>query len=170
MKQEYHFEPSRIEIIVTKLIGNTLLQSYYNSFIKILGINNGDKVLDYCSGSGIISKKIAKKLKNGKLIFADVSKEWLRHAARNLSGYKAAKSIHLNDFNSGIMGGKYDKIIVHFALHDFPSDYHFLIINQQIKNLKSDGMIFIREPLVEKHGLELYKLINLLESLKVLSY
>lgn len=170
MNQEYTFEPAGLEVIMTECVGNTLMRGYYSDLVNSLGIQGSDKVLDYCSGSGIISKKIAKKLKDGQLIFADVSNVWLEHASKKLKAYKAAKAVRLNCFGGKLEDGEYDKILVHYAIHDFPQKYRIEIINQLADNLKGDGILYLREPLGEKHGFKLHELVNLIESIKRLSY
>jgi ubiquinone/menaquinone biosynthesis C-methylase UbiE len=153
MIQVYTYEPPKLEIMLTECIGNSLLRGYYSSFAAKLGIQKYDRVLDYCSGSGIITKEIAKRQTNGLLVYADVSRIWLEHVSRKLEPYKWAKQAYLCDFNSIVSEGKFDKIVLHFSLHDFPPQYRDLIINQLVRNLKSGGCLFIREPIGEKHGL-----------------
>lgn len=59
---------------------------------------------------------------------------------------------------------------IRLSLHDFPSEYRLLIINQLIKNLKPAGRLYIRKPLGINHGIRLHELINLLEYAKSLFY
>ena len=170
MKYEYIFEPSQMEITITELAGNTLAKPYYRKLAEKLGAAVDDKVLDYCSGSGIIAKEILKRLGQGQLVYADVSEKWLLHAAKKLKHNKNAMREKIRDFQGKISGGEYDKILVHFSLHDFPKEYRLLIINQLVANLKLTGRLYIREPLSITHGFQLHELINLLEYTKKLSY
>jgi len=170
MDETYTFEPSDMEVLLTEFIGNSLIRRFYSGFVNKLGIGANDKVLDYCCGSGIISRKILKSLNRGMLVYADVSCKWLRHAAKNLGSYKLAESCSISEFGSMIAGGEYNKIVVHYVLHDFPEQYRIQVINQLVKNMKRDGILFIREPLGEKHGMKFYELVNLLEATKSLTY
>jgi ubiquinone/menaquinone biosynthesis C-methylase UbiE len=170
MKNEYIFEPSLLEMAITELIGNMLAKQYYRKTVEKLGVAVDDKALDYCSGSGIISKEILKHLVQGQLIYADVSEKWLMHAKEKLKRYKNAKSEKISGFQGKISGGEYDKILMHFSLHDFPNEYRLPIINQLIENLKPTGRLYIREPLSSTHGFQLHELINLLEYTKKLIY
>lgn len=172
MKECYTFEPTKLEIILTRLIGKTLLTGYYSEFVAGLEIQTNDKVLDYCCGGGFISQKIAKKLQKqqGQLVYADVSEKWLKYVAKKTKLYKIAVGSQLRHFNNWIMGGEFDKIVVHYALHDFPLKYRIMVFNQLVKNLKRSGILFIREPIGKKHGIKLYELINLIEATKKLSY
>lgn len=170
MEERYIYEPSKMEILSTWLIGNTLAKPYYHRTVKKLGLMEDDKVLDYCSGSGIISKMISKQLRRGRLIYADVSEKWLIYAAGKLKYCKNAKGEKIQYFQGKISGGEYDKVLLHFSLHDFPPEYRLKIINQLVVNLKPSGRLFIREPLSINHGIQLHELINLLEYTKKLSY
>ncbi|MCX7747799.1 MAG: class I SAM-dependent methyltransferase [Clostridia bacterium] len=170
MDKQYSFEPSKQEIFWTGFIGSTFLQFYYLDFVKHLKIKTTDRILDYCSGSGIISQKAAKYLKWGELVFVDVSRRWLHQAAKRLKPFNRALGLHLCDFDGIIHGGRYNKIIVHDTIHDFPDEYHIRIITQLMKNLKQDGTLFIREPIGTKHGIKLYQLVNLFESIEGISY
>lgn len=170
MKDNYVFEPSQMEMGITELVGNFFARSYYRKVVEKLELAADEKVLDYCSGSGIIAKEISMQLGKGQLVYADVSEKWLMHAAEKLKHCENATGEKICDFQGEISGGEYDKILVHFSLHDFPSQYRLPIINQIIDNLKPTGKLYIREPLSNKHGFQLHELINLLEHTKRLSY
>lgn len=167
---EYSYEPSRLEIILTNFLGLTLLQKYYGNFVKGLDIKENDKVLDFCSGSGIIAGKAAGCLKRGQLIYADVSEKWLANAAEKIHRFHMAKPYHIKELSGLILKGYYDKIIVHFTLHDLPDSLQMKIIKQLIHNLKPSGLLIIREPNAKRHGVKLFRIINLLESEKAVCY
>lgn len=170
MKENYAYEPSRMEVLITSLVGSSLAQPYYSELVKGMGISPGDKVLDYCSGGGNIAREISKYLLHGQLVYADVSEKWLSQTAKKLMYSRYSLGERITGFTGKLSGGEYDKILVHFSLHDFPGRYRLMIINQLIDNLKPGGRLFIREPLDESHGILLYELINLLEYTKRLSY
>ncbi len=170
MTRTYIFEPAKAEIVLTELIGSTLLHRYCSKLVDSLKLEKKDKVLDYCSGSGNISKHMAEELQGGQLVYADVSGKWLSHAGKKLEAYKHVQGWKLDDFCGLIGGGNFDKILVHFALHDFPTDYQAAIISQLALNLKQGGVLLIREPLSVKHGMPLHILVNLFEAIKCFSY
>jgi|GEM_PF-1526545 len=170
MKQAYTYEPAGLEILLTELAGATFLQGYYTDFVRSLGVEKSDRILDYCAGGGFIAGKIAEKLRDGRLVYADVSRKWLARAAGRLSAYQTAASTLLTGLGGAIRGGGYDKIVVHYVLHDFPVSLRASVIQQCAENLKATGTLFIREPLGTKHGMMLYEAINLLEAAKTLSY
>ncbi|MDF2545985.1 MAG: Methyltransferase type 12 [Anaerosolibacter sp.] len=168
--REYVFKPSKLEILLTESLGYTLLQRYYTNFVTYLGIKGNEKVLDYCSGSGFIAKRVAHRLNDGQLIYGDISSRWLKLAEKKLWKYKLAKGLLIHDFTDQIEEGGYDKIIIHYALHDFPADYRMPILKQLIENLNKEGILFIREPVGIEHGMQICELINLLEKNKELVY
>ena len=170
MNIPYEFEPKNLEIIFIECVGNTLIRGYYSELVASLKIKGSNKILDYCCGSGIISRKISRKIKDGELIYTDMSKRWLKHTSSKLKSCKYAKGVFLDNFTGIISGGEYNKILIHYVLHDFPKGYRIQIINQAVKNLRTDGILFIREPMEDSHGIKLHELFNLIESVKKLSY
>lgn len=84
------YEPSLAEIVLTNAMGNTLMHPYYMSFVKGLDIKPFDTVLDFCCGSGIISRKIARLLPEGHLVCADVSQKWLLNTQEKVLPYNAS--------------------------------------------------------------------------------
>lgn len=159
----YNFEPSEIEIWLTNFVGHTLLRKYYESFIRSLAIDENDQILDFGCGSGIISKKIAQSLKSGHLTYIDVSSKWLSITKRRLRTNKNTKGYQINNFTSQFSDVRFDKIIVHYTLHDFPRIYLKPIIKQLLGHLHTTGSLIIREPIDIKHGISLYEIRQLLE-------
>ncbi len=170
MYQEYIYEPSSSEVLLTKIVGNTLLFPYYKNFVEGLEFNVRDNILDYCSGSGIITKLIAKRHKNGFVTFSDVSERWLDYSKNALKGYSNTKSMRIKNINGPVGDELFEKVVVHFVIHDFVKEYQPLAINQIIKSTKINGIIYIREPTNYSHGISVYQLINLLESHNNISY
>jgi len=168
----YQFEPSQLEVWLTACVGQTLLKSYYVNFIESLDIAESDRILDYGCGSGILTQRIAKELKTGKMTYVDVSKVWLKVTKRRLRAYDDSEGFKIDDFNDRIGSGEYDKIIVHFTLHDFPKIYLKQIIQHLVKHLHPQGRLIIREPIGQKHGLPLHEIYKALDSNKdiTLSY
>ena len=159
----YNFEPSKIEIWLTNFVGHTLLRKYYKSFVRSLAINENDQILDFGCGSGIISKKIAQNLKSGNLTYIDVSSKWLSITKRRLRSNRNTKGIKINNLTSQFSDVRFDKIIVHYTLHDFPRAYLKPIIKQLLEHLHTNGSLIIREPIDIKHGISLYEIRQLLD-------
>ncbi|MCX7771784.1 MAG: class I SAM-dependent methyltransferase [Clostridia bacterium] len=164
------YEPSKSEIILTELIGRSLAQPYYRSFVDSLALSNHEHVLDFCSGSGIISDLILKKLSGGRLTCADVSHKWLKVLNQRLKGSNW-RSVYLDSLDvESIQDAPFDKAVIHFVLHDFNRAQREKVLKLVKRSLKPGGLLIIREPSAEGHGLALFELINLLEKLKLGAY
>lgn len=159
---EYCFEPSAREVWLTELCSQTILQPYYRGLVASLGLRGTERVLDYCSGSGGLTRLLARALDRGSLVAADVSGRWLFHAEKRLRSYSNTSLVQLIKLSGAIGPGDYDLVFLHYSLHDFPTSLQGRVIMQLLENLKPSGKLFIREPLSD-HGFQLYQLINLLE-------
>jgi SAM-dependent methyltransferase len=171
MAKGYTYEPTPAEMVLTELVGNTLLSGYYRDLVRGFDLPGTARVLDYCCGSGIIAAKIATQLRaGGRLVVAEVSERWLCRAAGRLQRFPGAACAHLTGLQGRILGGDYDAIVVHFVLHDFLAQLRPLVLQQLLQNLRGQGTLYLREPLGERHGMQLFELINLLEATKNLDY
>jgi ubiquinone/menaquinone biosynthesis C-methylase UbiE len=166
------FEPSDMEVHLTIIVNGTLLRGYHRAFAESLCLTGGERVLDWCVGSGGIARQIARKLSCGHLVFADVSGKWLACAGRRLRACTRAQAHRIDGFAGPIAGGGFDRIVVHFALHDFPKELCPVIIAQLAENLAPGGILALREPVSKagSHGIRLCDLFNPLEADKALRY
>jgi len=73
-------------------------------------IPNGDSFLDLACGTGILTRKIAKKFPNAKIIGIDITKGYLTIAKRNSSSYKNISFLH-QDAERLHLDSKFDCII-----------------------------------------------------------
>lgn len=168
--ERYTYEPTATEIALAELVGGTLLQGYYRRFAQGIPLRSDARVLDYCAGSGLLAEKLAVRLATGQLVAADVSRVWWWRAVKRLAWSEQTRCVQLGGFEESILGGDYDVIVVHFALHDFPPQLRPPVLRQLLANLKPGGVIYLREPINRNHGLPLFALINLLEASKQLAY
>lgn len=120
MKDVYYFEPSELEIALNNTISYIFLKNYFKSYINKKKIDMSHKVLDYCCGSGILTYCILNFKKNIDVTFADVSNKWLKASRKKLKFFNSVNGYKINSFDKPIKGGSYDKIIIHYSLHDFP--------------------------------------------------
>ncbi|MDW7669451.1 MAG: class I SAM-dependent methyltransferase, partial [Bacillota bacterium] len=127
-------------------------------------------VLDYCCGSGILTYCIVNFTKNIDVTFADVSNRWLMSSRKKLRFFNSVNGFKINRFDELINGGSYDKIIIHYSLHDFSKHLQGKVLNHALSNLHCCGSIHIREPLNNAHGFKLYEIIDLIEKLKNIKY
>jgi demethylmenaquinone methyltransferase/2-methoxy-6-polyprenyl-1,4-benzoquinol methylase len=73
-------------------------------------IPNGESFLDLACGTGILTRKIAKKFPNAKIIGIDITKGYLTIAKRNSSSYKNISFLH-QDAERLHLDSKFDCII-----------------------------------------------------------
>jgi len=169
MLRNYKYEPNKLEVFTTEILGSTVLQFYYKKYIKSLELKDNEKILDFCCGSGSLAKNIKRLNPKSKLFFSDISIRWHNLARIKLDKFSKVGSVSFSSLIDSIYQ-KYDRIIVHFVIHDFPNKLHADIFKVLIANCKSGGVINIREPLNDNHGFKLFQLINQLESLQELTY
>ena len=81
--------------------------------IKIANKINAKKILDLCTGSGILAVSIAKYVKNAEVIAVDISKEALRVAKKNAKINEVENKITFieSDLFNSINNDKFDIII-----------------------------------------------------------
>lgn len=172
MAVDYVFEPSVLEVLLTEAVGGAALHRYRKEFAASLGLSGEERVLDWCGGCGRMAGQIARRLPDGELVIADVSRRWLGVAARRLARCHNVRGVALEGFDSSIAGGQFDVALVHFALHDFPVRHRRAIIRGLAANLKPGGRLVLREPLGRdgSHGIALHELMNLIEAEKCFSY
>ena len=73
-------------------------------------IPKGESILDLACGTGILTRKIAKKFPNAKVVGIDITKEYLEIAKKNSTDYKNITFIH-QDAESLLLNSKFDWII-----------------------------------------------------------
>lgn len=144
------YEPSTREVVAYKIFGNTLLIPYNRSFLKSLELKGNERILEYGSGPGFISKLISRKLKSGKLTCYDISKVWITIAQDKLSPLSNVE-FNFNDL-SNLKSNSYDKIIIHYVFHDVPANERKSQAEKLYDLLKKDGELIIREPIAFYHG------------------
>ena len=67
------YEPSRLEILLTRLAFYFYGKSVYRSFADRLPLKGGERVLDFGCGMGTVAYYVAKRLPLGHLICLDIS-------------------------------------------------------------------------------------------------
>ncbi len=147
-------DPSRIDIIKDRLLHHGLVSSLYGRYADSLGLEGDEKVLDFGSGSGALSRHIARRLLSGggRLTCLDTSEAWTHVATQRLKQFPNV------DFTVGDITrldsdpDGFDVIVVHLVLHEVEPEKRQKTIDALSRNLKSTGTLFIREPTKESHG------------------
>ncbi|HWI64602.1 MAG TPA: class I SAM-dependent methyltransferase [Symbiobacteriaceae bacterium] len=147
--------PPVAEVRITLFMTSTFLAPNYRAFVGRLGLTGGESVLDAGSGSGAISRYIARGLQagGGQLTCLDISPGWMEVARKRLAGFQGVQYVQADVSEAILPESAYDRIVVHFVLHDIPTAGQARAAANLARALKPGGRIFIREPISPRHGM-----------------
>ena len=133
------------------LIGDHLM---YRKYYRMFGLKGNENVLDFGCGGGIGSRTLSKMLdKGGGVTCVDLSKYWIRKAAKRLRKYPNATCIQGDIREMDLPASSYDIITVYHVLHDITPQIREEVVDSLSRLLKPDGRFFIVEPVKESHGM-----------------
>jgi ubiquinone/menaquinone biosynthesis C-methylase UbiE len=142
------YEPPALEIRLTRTLGSTILRPYYRGFVRRLNLRGDERVLDYGSGSGVLSRHIATRLEEsgGHLDCVDISHGWMDVIRKTLRRY-ANVGYHLGHITRlDLPDATYDIVIIHFVLHEVPVDERPAVVTTLARKLKPGRRLVLREP------------------------
>ncbi len=142
------YEPPALEIWLTRTLGSTVLRPYYRGFVRQLNLRGDERVLDYGSGSGVLSRHIAARLEEsgGHLDCVDISHGWMAVIRKTLRRY-ANVGYHLGHITRlNLPDAAYDVVVVHFVLHEVPASERPAVVGMLAHKLKAGGRLVLREP------------------------
>lgn len=142
-----NYEPTRLEIFLTRLAFCLCGKSVYQTFANRLPLEGEEQVLDFGCGMGTVAYYVAKRLPYGALTCLDTSKRWLNVCIKNLS--KFDNTIFLLGEATLLLKESFDVVYCHFVLHDISDRELERVIPALVRSLKSGGMFIFREPLDE---------------------
>lgn len=146
-------EPSNGEILVANFVLKTFLRFHYSRFVKDLHLSGSEEVMEFGSGPGVMSRMIARRLREGSLTCVDASRNWLEYAKRNLRGAQNV-SFMLGNVSQMQFPQRFDLIVIHYVLHEIPESQRAGIVSALSSNLKEGGRIRVREPTKDSpHGM-----------------
>lgn len=110
-------------------------------------IEDNDKILDLCTGTGTNAVNIAKRNKSVKIVGIDLSKDMLIIAKSKVRKEKLSniKLFQMDATNMKFKTECFDKILLSLVLHEVDEGLAASIINEAIRVLKPDGEIIITE-------------------------
>ena len=131
------------------LVDVIYFRNYSNSPRKAIFeiIENGDSVLDLCTGTATNALKIAKANPLSKVIGVDLSKDMLK-IAREKTRKANIPNIKLYRMDAAKLKFKdkcFDKILLSLVLHEIDDDIVGSIISEAKRVLKDEGEIIITE-------------------------
>lgn len=155
--------PTLIYRLIDELGNNHLFSFIYTSYIKKLKLKGNEKVLDFGSGSGVGSRRLAKALqKGGHLTCVDISEYWTNKAKKRMKNFN-----HI-DFLIGqlpeleLRSNSFDIIYIFYTLHDVSPDLRNGIVREFYKILKEGGKIYIKEPQRQYDGMPVAEIVDLM--------
>ncbi len=156
--------PRLIDIIDDKL--NRFFSDYvYKNWINSLELNNNEKIIELGCGSGNLSKYILNKIPNGFLTGVDISEYFLSNARKRFRDYDNIELLLGEIPDLDIKNNSYDRVIIHYVLHDIPCEKRFTILETLSKKLKENRKICLREPTRKNHRMPLIEINHLMEQI-----
>jgi len=142
------------ERFLEALFWNFLRAPYNRAFALSLGLRGDERVLEFGSGSGAVSRHVRPLLTGGgTLVCVDTSEGLMGIARRRLKGFPNVE-FHGKDLRAaGFPAGSFDVEVVHFALHDVPSEGRAPLVLEMARLLRPGGRIVLREPSRPGHGM-----------------
>jgi 2-polyprenyl-3-methyl-5-hydroxy-6-metoxy-1,4-benzoquinol methylase len=108
---------------------------------------------------------IAKKLdKGGRVTALDVSPQWQEVARKRLREYDNIDFINSDIRSAGLKDGCFDVIVIDYVLHDIPRNSRMAIVLELGKKVKVGGLVQLREPTKERHGMPPEEIRSLMTS------
>ena len=118
-----------------------VLQTIHENIRICLSHAKAKNIVDLCCGTGLQLRYLAGQ--DQVLTGVDISQAMLYQARK-----KSPDSIHYLETDAadtGLPGGKYDTVIITFALHEKPAAQHLAIFKEACRLLTEDGIILIAD-------------------------
>lgn len=155
--------PTRTQIALVLLISNLTRRFRYHRFIKDIGLNGDELVLDFGSGWGDNTRYISDALDNGgRVIALDISAKWQDIIRKRLKGRKNIEYVHSDVRTAELPDSSFDVIVVHFVLHEVPIDDRQPTVKELADKLRPGGFILLREPTKKGHGIPIEEVRSLM--------
>jgi ubiquinone/menaquinone biosynthesis C-methylase UbiE len=136
---------------------------YHPDFVKRLGLSGTERVLEFGSGGGCMSRVLARTLSPiGSLSCVDISPYWVEKARQRLKIFTNIEYLQGDITRIPISENHFDVVIIHFALHDVEPAARIDVVNALAKCLRPEGTLFIREPAKPEHGMPLSQIRGLM--------
>lgn len=114
--------------------------------VNFAGVNEGERVLDACCGTGTLTQLIAKKAgKTGAVTGIDLSSELLKKAAKKAKNTAQVTFIQANCSDEPFPDCIFDKIFISFGFHEIAETERHNSLLELNRVLKPDGSLFVFE-------------------------
>jgi len=151
--------------VVTHTFFFRLMGPIYKKYIRSLGLQGNEKILEFGCGSGEASHYLAALLlkAGGHLTCLDISETWIKAVKKRLKKYPNIDFMTGDILKLPFDRTSYDGVFIHYVLHDIDPRLRPQVTRSLVALLKNGGKIFIREPNKARHGMppdEIKKLMS----------
>ncbi|MDP2796582.1 MAG: class I SAM-dependent methyltransferase [Methanoregula sp.] len=149
--------PPFARIVEEELIDYRIRSRFYHpDYVKRLGLSGTERVLEFGSGGGCMSRVLAHTLSPvGFLSCVEIFPYWIEKARQRLKIFTNIEYLQGDITRMTIHENRYDAVIVHFVLHDVEPTARIDVVSALAKCLRPEGTLFIREPAKPEHGMPL---------------
>jgi ubiquinone/menaquinone biosynthesis C-methylase UbiE len=120
----------------------------------VLKLSGSESVLDFGSGTGVLAKKIIKKLtKGGLLTCLDLSEAFQNKVRKKLHNYANVNYLLGDIREMNLPANTFDKIVITWVIHHIEEEVRPDLLNNIVNTLKQDGKIYVIEFLTPPHGI-----------------
>jgi len=100
-----------------------------------------------------VTKQLARRLPNGRIVGVDPSAYWVEYARGRLRGHRNIELFVGDVLSADVSPGAFDAVLFHYVLHDIAAADRPSTLDRIYELLKPDGRLFLREPTSAKHGM-----------------
>lgn len=163
MIEEWESPPFLFKMCDT-LINTRLFGFIYTDFIQTIGLNGGESVLDFGSGSGAGSKLLAKILTKGggSLTCVDTSHYLMNLAKKRMKQYGNVRFLNGKLQEQGLPADSFDVICMHYVLHEVSLNLRAGIVKEFYRLVKPGGRVCLQEPQREYDGMPVSEIRSLM--------
>lgn len=156
--------PPLLYRLCDKLINTRLFGFIYTDFIKMIGLNGGETVLDFGSGSGAGSKYFAEILEKGggSLTCVDTSHYLMNIAKKRMKKYGNVRFLNGQLQKQGLPADSFDVICMHYVLHEVSPGLRTGIVKEFYRLVKPGGKVCLQEPQREYDGMPVSEIRSLM--------
>lgn len=147
------------------VLGNSRLFGFiYTGFIRTIGLNGGESVLDFGSGSGAGAKYLAEILLKGggSLTCADTSHYQMNIAKKRMKNYGNVRFLNGPLQELKLPAESFDIICMHYVLHEVSPDLRSGIVKEFYRLVKPGGRVCLQEPQREYDGMPVSEIRSLM--------
>jgi ubiquinone/menaquinone biosynthesis C-methylase UbiE len=157
--------PPLTRIIEEELIDYRIRSRFYHpGYVKSLGLSGSERVLEFGSGGGCLSRALIKTLNpEGSLSCVEISPYWVEKARRRLKVFTNIEYLQGDITRMPVPENHFDTVIIHFVLHDVEPSGRIDVVSALAKCLRPEGTVFIREPAKPDHGMPLSEIRVLMQ-------